>query len=128
MIIKKTLIVSIILMLPLINGFIDYTTYDPVRCKVIDKFQTNGGYKRSGRFYLVVTHEDGRVFDIIVSPATYSTSSVGDYKTLEIREMDVAQTPTKNLLYFFAPCVLFSIILVAGVNAFHVLISRPDFK
>lgn len=87
----------------------DYMTYNSEKCVVLDKLTTNGGYKRSGQFYLVLQTDKNQVFDLSVSPATFSQTEVGGTKTFNIRPFDIKQTPKENAVYFFGQAFIFAI-------------------
>lgn len=50
----------------------------------------------------------GEIVDRYVTTGFVLTTKVGDYHVLHMREMDFRQTPMKNALYFFLPCILIS--------------------
>jgi hypothetical protein len=87
----------------------DYMKEKIRRCIVLDKITQSGGYRSSGHFYLVLKEERGMVFDIIVSPSTFSQSNIGDTKYFELRQFDIRPTAVDNLTYFFMPFILFSV-------------------
>jgi len=64
----------------------------------------------------VLKEERGIVFDLIVSPAAFSQSKIGDTKYVSLREMDIKQTPIENLIYVFAYIIFGGISLVALVT------------
>lgn len=79
----------------------DYMDFKVRKCIVMDKMTTTGGSRSSGAFYLVLKEERGIVFDLIVSPATFSQSKMGDTKYFNLRELEIKQTPMNNAIYFF---------------------------
>jgi hypothetical protein len=83
----------------------DYMEFKDRKCIVLDKMTTTGGYKSSGHFYLVLKEERGIVFDLIVSPATFSQSKIGDTKYFNLRQLEIKQTPMNNAIYFFGPAI-----------------------
>jgi hypothetical protein len=87
----------------------DYMTYKNERVMVIDKLTTTGGYKTSGHFYLILKTEQNQVFDLSVTPATFSQSQIGDMKTFNLRPFDIKQSPSENALYFFGQTILLAI-------------------
>lgn len=87
----------------------DYMTYNSEKCVVLDKLTTNGGYKRSGQFYLVLQTDKNQVFDLSVTPATFSQSKIGDVRTFNVRPFDIKQSPIENALYFFGQVIVFAI-------------------
>ena len=94
----------------------DYMEFKDRKCVVLDKMTTTGGYKSSGHFYLVLKEERGIVFDLIVSPATFSKSKIGDTKYFNLRQFEIKQTPMNNVIYFFGSVIF-------GVIAFACLIG-----
>ena len=93
----------------------DYMKSKERKCTIVDKLTTSDGYKHSGNFYLVLKEEQGHVFDIIVSPSTYSQSDVGDIKMFNLRQIDIKQTVKENLIYFFGQ-VIFGTIGICYLN------------
>jgi hypothetical protein len=87
----------------------DYMGFKDRKCIVLDKMTTTGGHKSSGHFYLVLKEERGIVFDLIVSPATFSQSKIGDTKYFNLRQLEIKQTPLNNAIYFFGS-VIFGVI------------------
>lgn len=83
----------------------DYMEFKYRKCIVLDKMTTTGGYKSSGHFYLVLKEERGIVFDLIVSPATFSQSKIGDTKYFNLRQLEIKQTPMNNVIYFFGSVI-----------------------
>lgn len=94
----------------------DYMKYKDRKCTILDKIITNGSYKSSGRFYLVLKDERDIVFDLIVSPATFYQSTIGNTGYFTLRELDIRQTTMNNTIYFFG-------FIVFGVIAFIFLIG-----
>ncbi len=84
----------------------EYMKFKIRHCTVIDKLQSNGSYENSGNFYLVLKEERGIVFDIIVSPATYSQAKIGSSISFDLRNFDIKQTQKENVLYFFGDVVV----------------------
>lgn len=81
-------------------------------CIVLDKLQSGGRY---GNFYMVMKDvESGKTFDLIISATTFSQKEVGDHVYFKLREFDIQQTLSENILYFFGPTLL----IVAGFVAF----------
>ncbi len=64
----------------------DYAHYKERQVVVLDKLADDGRY---GHFYLVLKEERGIVFDLIVSPATYSQTKIGDKKIFSLRESSI---------------------------------------
>lgn len=87
----------------------DYMEFKDRKCIVLDKMTTTGSYKSSGCFYLVLKEERGIVFDLIVSPATFSQSKIGDTKYFNLRQLEIKQTPMNNAIYFLGS-VIFGVI------------------
>lgn len=94
----------------------DYMEFKDRKCIVLDKMTTTGGYKSLSNFYLVLKEERGIVFDLIVSPATFSQSKIGDTKYFNLRQLEIRQTPINNAIYFFGSVIF-------GVIAFVCLIG-----
>jgi hypothetical protein len=89
----------------------EYMKFKIRKCVVIDRLQTEGGRKAAGRFYLVVKEERGIVFDIIVSPATFSQKKKDDVVYFNLRNFDIKQTPKENVIYFFGTVIVFLMML-----------------
>lgn len=87
----------------------DYMSKKETKCLLLDKVETAGGHKRSGRMYLILQSPNGTKFDINASPTAYSQTQIGKYYVFELREFDIKQTPIKNLIYFFGPIVTLAI-------------------
>jgi len=98
-------LISIVIMCFITYNFFnnDYMTHKDRNCVVLDKIQSNGGYKYPGNFYLILKEERGIVFDIIVDAATYTQSKIGQNITFSLRQHDIKQTQKENILYFFGP-------------------------
>ena len=99
----------------------DYMEFKERKCVVLDKMITSGGYKSSGCFYLVLKEEKGVIFDLIVSPATFSQSKIGDIKHFNLRQLEIKQTSTDNLIYLFGS-------IIFGVISFVCLIGGLILK
>lgn len=82
-----------------------YMEYKDRKCVVLDKLTTNGGYKSSGNFYLVLKEERGIKFDIIVSPTTYSQAKKNEIIHFNLRQFDIKQTSRENIIYFFGTVI-----------------------
>ena len=93
----------------IINVTNDYTKEKDIKCVVLDKL-TSGG--ESSNFYLVLKDDKNRVFDLIVSPATYSQSKVGSNLVFSLQEMDIRQTVWGNIIYFVLPILLYSLFII----------------
>lgn len=94
----------------------DYTVPMNRQCEVLDKIQMQGGYKYPGHFYLILRDEKQRTFDLIVTPATFSQSRIGQIITFKIREHDIRQNNTDMNLYIFLK-------LLSGAVAFLLIIA-----
>lgn len=79
----------------------DYMEYKDRKCIVLDKLTSPSGRRNSGDFYLVLKEERGIVFDLRVSPATYSQSKIGKIKYFSLRQFDIKQTAMNNVIYWF---------------------------
>ena len=101
---------TFVLFLALFKGCADYTTPTRTEVQVIDKMESAGKY--NSNFYLILKDTKGRVFDEYVSAADYSQCEKGKSYYMEIKEMDIKQTPMKNTFFFILPCVLFCIWIV----------------
>lgn len=66
--------------------------------------------------YLVMKDSLGRVFDRDVSISLFVTKDNGDCFKFKLREMDIAQNHSDNLLYFFLPIVIASLFLSVGIT------------
>lgn len=75
----------------------DYELRKDRNVAVLDKISIGG---RSSHFYLILKEERGIVFDLSVSPATYSQTKVGDRKIFSLRQMQIRQTALGNTLGF----------------------------
>ena len=95
----------------------DYMHSQPYDVLVTDKMVVAGS-KGRGQPYAVYKLDDGYVFDEPVSVATYSQLTVGQRYTMSFRPMDIKQTPIENLLYFFLPCILASVLIVSAFFGF----------
>lgn len=85
-----------------------YGKYKKTECVVLDKVQDAGGYKSSAHFYLVLRDKENYVFDLIVTPATYSQARIGQAISFDLRDFDIRQTTVNNLYVFFY-VVVFSV-------------------
>ena len=84
----------------------EYMKFKIRRCVVLDKLPSEGGYKHSENFYMVLREERGIVFDMIVSPATYSQHKRDEVVYFNLRESDINQTPRDNAIYFFGSIIM----------------------
>lgn len=89
----------------------EYMKFKIRKCIVVDRVQTQGGRKAAGRFYLVLKEERGIIFDIIVSPATFSQKKKDDVVYFNLRNFDIKQTSKDNTLYFFGTIIVFLMML-----------------
>lgn len=103
----------------------DYTKYKDRKCLVLDKMTTTGGYKSSGQFYLVLREERGILFDIIVSPSTFSQTQIGETAIFNLRQFDIKQTIRENVLYFFAPII---VVFLIGIGILGLIIYIHENK
>ena len=104
----------------------DYMEFKDRKCTVLDKMTTTGGYKSSGHFYLVLKEERGIVFDLIVSPATFSQSKIGDIKYFNLRQLEIKQTPMNNTIYFFGSVIFGVIGFACLIGGWVVTCSQTD--
>lgn len=108
-----SILIFCIIALSILFHFDDYRTKHARVCVVVDKVQTSGGYKREGSFYIVYQIIDSQqIFDQSVSPSIYCTTTIGSTQIVDIAEKDIQQTPIKNILFFFLPAILLSVITV----------------
>lgn len=105
-------VVSVLVAATLYLTGTDYSDSKLRKCEVVDKL-VQGGH--SATFWLVLKDEQGRVFDLIVTPATYSTSKVGETISFNLREYDIQEVPSKNLLHLGLPIILLAFSIVYGV-------------
>lgn len=96
----------------LFKGCVDYNWNNKTEVTIIDKMESSG--RNHSSYYLIMKDTKGRVFDQYVSPATYSQSKINTTYYMDLREMDIKQTPTKNLLFFIMPIIL----ICAGLGFF----------
>lgn len=104
--------VLLLFFIVIINVTNDYTKDKDVKCVVLDKL-TSGG--ESSKFYLVLKDDKNRVFDLIVSPATYSQSKVGSNLVFSLEEMDIRQTVWNNIIYGILPILLYSLFIIVFI-------------
>lgn len=86
----------------------DYMQSKDIICTVVDKIQSNGGYKSSGHFILILNDGNDNIFDKYVSASTYVQANKGDKITFTLRKFDIKQNPMDNAIYFFGFCILLS--------------------
>lgn len=109
--------ISIILLIGyalVFKGCTDYISTNRILCEVIDKVPKEGS-KNTTSLYLILKEVENpkhRIFDSYSSPVDYSQCQIGKQYYMNLREMDIQQTPMKNLLFFIAPIIL---LLVGGV-------------
>lgn len=97
----------------LFKGCVDYTWNNKTEVTVIDKMES-----KNSNYYLILKDTKGRIFDQIVSPATYSQSKNNAVCYLCLSEMDIKQTSIKNLFFFILPILLIVIGLVCFCLSF----------
>jgi hypothetical protein len=78
----------------------DYMVRKERKCIVLDKLENIGGYRTSGRYYLILKEERGIVFEIVVSPAVYSQSRIGQRVIKNLSEYEIQSEINKTLIYF----------------------------
>lgn len=94
----------------------DYTKHKEIKCVVLDKMTTTGGYKSSGQFYLILKEEGGIIFDIVASPSTFYKLKIGKTYYFNLRKFDFNQTPEENFLYFGTVLIfIFSMFFLFGL-------------
>ena len=100
------------------KGCSDYHETKRVECVVLNKLESAG--KNHSNYYLILQETTGekRTFDAYVSPLDYSQSQIGKTYLMNFRDMDIHQTPMKNVLYFFLPVVLIIIAPVLLIASF----------
>ena len=96
----------------------DYMEFKDRKCTVLDKVQTPGGYKTPGRFYLVLRDERGIVFDMPVAVSTYSQAIKGSTMYFNVRQLEIKQSSSENLIYFVGPVVMASCAIVCFIFGF----------
>lgn len=101
----------------------DYMVSKPTKCIVLDKLTTTGGHKSSGSFYLVLKTEK-TIFDLIVSPATFSQSEIGQSITFNLRQFDIRQNLTDNIIFFFSEIILLSVSVALLITSFIIHIFK----
>ena len=96
----------------------DYMIERDHDCVVLDKLQTSAGYKVQAKFILVLKDvKSNRVFDLDVTPATYSQAKRNDVLVFSLREYDIHQEENWNrnaILGLFIPCILGLIVIFWG--------------
>lgn len=107
--------VLLLFFIVIINVTNDYTKEKDIKCVVLDKL-TSGG--ESSNFYLVLKDDKNRVFDLIVSPATYSQSKVGSNLVFSLEEMDIRQTVWDNIIYGILPILLYLLFIPTFIYSF----------
>lgn len=102
----------------------EYLKYKNTKCIVLDKIQTRPGYKSSAMFYLILKEEKNRVFELSVSPATFSQSKIGDKVNFNLREMDIKQTRKDNFIFFFGEVFLMAITTISVGGTILILLIK----
>jgi|GEM_PF-2741144 len=82
----------------------EYLKYQPVLVKI--EGHVVGQYNS---LYLIVSNKKWGTFDILVSPTTYYKLKKGDKTVFKLREMDIRQTPKKNLIWFTGSALLWAL-------------------
>jgi len=78
---------GIIMLLVLLATPQEYLKEKPRKCLVVSKLATEGGYKVSGHFIMVLKELDQNIyFDLTVSPTTYALNNVGDTVIFNLTE------------------------------------------
>ena len=121
---KIGIVATIIVVINYYNN--DYMEFKDRKCIVLDKMTTTGGYKSWGDFYLVLKEEKGIVFDLIVSPATFSQSKIGDTKYFNLRQLEIKQTPMNNAIYFLGSVIFGTIGFVCLIGGWVFLKFSSD--
>ena len=94
-------------------------------CVVKDKLQTAGGYKASGKFYLVLQDSaTGKVFDITTSASGYSQAVVGQSYTWQFQPQVVEGRGAAD--GFLSTGIIVSL-LVSVILAFAVMFLVGDY-
>lgn len=93
----------------------DYMTHKDRKCVLLDKMVVDGG-KYSDNFYFILKEERGIVFDLIVAPATYSQTKVGDTVIFNLRQFDIKQTSQENTIDFFGGFGSLAMLIVVFVS------------
>ncbi len=123
---KKTLFAFLLILgiASIISAFIilprlDYMVEENRECITLDKYQTSAGYKVEGKFILVLRDiRTNKIFDITVTPSTYSQAKIGKHITFILSEYDVNPTDEKsrnNFLVFVLPIAIGIILAVVSI-------------
>uniref|UniRef100_A0AAU8L0U1 Membrane protein n=1 Tax=Pantoea phage Survivor TaxID=3232176 RepID=A0AAU8L0U1_9CAUD len=105
-----------------------YTEYHNHNVEVVQKYSGASGGKHSRMHFIVVYRtSDNIFFDRNVSAAWYSQIEPGDQVTLSLRQMDIKQNTTDNVIWFFG-YVLFQVIFGFGALIIFVLGCSPKLR
>lgn len=114
----KLFLISLTILL-IISFNNDYMSFKDRECLVIDKIQSDGSYKSSVRFYLILKEKStGINFDLIVNPTTYTLAQKNDIKIFNLRDFDIQQNHKDNIIYFIGTCIFISLTIVFFVGSF----------
>lgn len=90
----------------------DYYTDFYYDCIVTHKLQTSAGYKVYAKFILVLKLDDGRRFDINVSPSCWAGADIGERLTFKLRESEIEVNIAKERWGIFSFLLLFPVVIV----------------
>ncbi len=94
--------VIMIIITTMINNSWEYTKYEVRECIVVDRLPDPGRY--SSNYYLILREKStGRLFDLSVSPTSYTQAYKGKKVYFNLRGFDIKQTSTQNIGWFFIP-------------------------
>lgn len=94
----------------IVSLFNTYTTFNQYNLDVKELYSglSGGKYPRT-EFIAVLKTDDGILFDRRISPTLFSQIHKGDKIVLELRPIDIKQTPRDNLIWFFGYIVFVTI-------------------
>lgn len=88
------IIISVIIRFGYLNDYSQKYFYD---CIVVERLAQPAGYKVSGKYILVLRHEN-HSFDITVSPTCYATAEKGEILTFKLNKSLVEPDSELDLL------------------------------
>ncbi len=123
-------LISLILIVVMwgLKGTNKYTEYHNYNVEVVQKYSGTSGGKHSRMHFIVVYRtSDNIFFDRNVSAASYSQLEPGDQVTLSLRQMDIKQNTTDNVISFFVD-IVFQVVF--GLAALIMFVSgcSPKFR
>lgn len=104
----------------------DYMRYRDIPVTFIEKGVESNCHKSNCRTtYIGLFKTDGEIFfDRPVSYYMYTQTPLRKQFELNLRPMDIRQTPRENVLYFILPAVMFSGTSVLGIVTLLTFINR----